>query len=409
MKIPNYFNKLGTFSIIDISENYLVTPHNLTSYSNADFTVSQDSNADGTRLAWRAMDGSNKDSERDCAVTNKGYGNWWQIKFNNNVTIKKVIFTARKNTADETETVNSKDLVLQYSTDGSNFYDVVYFEVNLKSQAETTVYVKTNNYAQYWRIKDTDTILTHHLIIGELQFTYEKYPYDIKVNDQYIIFKPNEYNSIPINYEAGSKVSFKIVEGTLPEGIEFDAKKGIFYGTPTSIGENNLVVEVSNSHKKIQFYVIIKISQMTINITPHNLTSNTSDSRYILSQSSNVDSTRLAYYAMEGDEGYSHTSYGQNEWWQIEFTEGPVFVQQIKYENGGSNLTSFYTSEFKLLGSNNGTTFEEIQAFTLNSAAYTTTVIPVNTRMPYKFYRIQNNSGSGKYLILCEIEFTYIN
>jgi hypothetical protein len=110
----------------------------------------------------------------------------------------------------------------------------------------------------------------------------------------------------------------------LPEGISFNKDTGTFSGTPTSLGENNLVVEVSNSFKKMRFDVIIKIIQY--NTTPHNLTSNTSDLRYILSQSSNIDQTRLAYYTMNGDGAYSHTGTEVNSWWQIEFTEGPAFV-----------------------------------------------------------------------------------
>jgi hypothetical protein len=59
------------------------------------------------------------------------------------------------------------------------------------------------------------------------------------------------------------------------------------------------------------------------------------------------------------------------------------------------------------LCSNDGISFEEIQAFTLNGTPNTTTIIGVNTEKPYRFYRIQNNSSQSKYLILSEIEFLY--
>lgn len=72
--------------------------------------------------------------------------------------------------------------------------------------------------------------------------------------------------------------------------------------------------------------------------TPHDLTANDSDPRYILSQSSDIDSTRLAYKAMDGfnsnsDFDCSHTVQGNNEWWEIEFTEGPVKISSFTFTN----------------------------------------------------------------------------
>jgi hypothetical protein len=75
-----------------------------------------------------------------------------------------------------------------------------------------------------------------------------------------------------------------------------------------------------------------------VQTTPHNLTANDSDPRYILSQSSNIDSTRLAYKAMDGvnansDFDCSHTVIANNEWWKIEFTEGPVKISSFTFTN----------------------------------------------------------------------------
>lgn len=72
--------------------------------------------------------------------------------------------------------------------------------------------------------------------------------------------------------------------------------------------------------------------------TPHNLTANDSDPRYILSQSSDIDGTRLAYKAMDGfnsdpETDCVHTSEGYGEWWKIEFTEGPVKISSFTFTN----------------------------------------------------------------------------
>lgn len=75
-----------------------------------------------------------------------------------------------------------------------------------------------------------------------------------------------------------------------------------------------------------------------VETTPHNLTSNDSDPRYKLSQSTNIDSTRRAYKAMDGfnansDFDCSHTVQGNNEWWKIEFTESPVKILSFTFTN----------------------------------------------------------------------------
>jgi hypothetical protein len=63
----------------------------------------------------------------------------------------------------------------------------------------------------------------------------------------------------------------------------------------------------------------LQISNTGIYVTPHNLTSNTSDPRYIVSESTQID-TRAAFRAMDRDteeDGHSHTNNRGSQWWKI--------------------------------------------------------------------------------------------
>ena len=142
--------------------------------------------------------------------------------------------------------------------------------------------------------------------------------------------------------------------------------------------------------------------------TPHNLTSNTSDPRYIVSQIANLDSTALAFRAMDGSlsssNGCSHTNSGDGRWWKIEFVDGPAIVTKMIITD--RNNYDYRGMDATLQGSNDDQNWTNLKSFTTsgNWGAVNTFDIPNTTA--YKWYRIRGNDSY--YLIIGQVQFTYL-
>lgn len=145
-----------------------------------------------------------------------------------------------------------------------------------------------------------------------------------------------------------------------------------------------------------------------ITTTPHNLTSNDSDPRYTISQSSTLD-IREAWMAMDGNidpegETESHTNQGYDEWWQITFNEGAVKVKSFTFTNRGGGY-GYVNNPYYLQARIDETEWIDILEFELGSGGGESFTFDVNCEEKYQHWRIL--SPSYTYLIIGEIEFTY--
>lgn len=149
------------------------------------------------------------------------------------------------------------------------------------------------------------------------------------------------------------------------------------------------------------------IDEESLLYTPHDLTSNTSNPSFIVSQSSDVNSgRRMAYNAMDGlnvdpEQDIAHTNQEVNCWWQIQFVDGPVNVKEIYFTWGSHSATALqYLADYMLQGSNDGSTFEDIVAFTVAKTASALTTVTTNNENYYSYYRLKNNSRHARYLLI---------
>lgn len=168
-------------------------------------------------------------------------------------------------------------------------------------------------------------------------------------------------------------------------------------------------MKIPNRFNKIGFQSNI------IYTTPHNLISNTSDSRYIVNMINTFDSTQVAFRAMDGitdviDKSAAHSTAGVGNWWQIKFNEGKVKIVQITFvwrpgypttDNSNLIVTDFY-----LQGSDDGATFYTEDEFSVN--ANTTTVNKISVNNSYQYWRIIDNKMIYRYLVIGQIQFKYI-
>lgn len=141
--------------------------------------------------------------------------------------------------------------------------------------------------------------------------------------------------------------------------------------------------------------------------TPHNLTSNDSDWRYTVSQSSDLD-VREAYMAMDGklgDEGHSHTNYDSYQWWQIIFNEGPVQINSFtitqRTEGNDWLILPWY-----LEAGPDGYAWQMVYEITdINIGPQESNTYIVQNSPKYQYWRVfQPEVG---YLVIGEIQFNY--
>jgi hypothetical protein len=124
------------------------------------------------------------------------------------------------------------------------------------------------------------------------------------------------------------------------------------------------------------------VSKPNFLVTENNLTSNTSNPNYKVSQRSTAGSYD-AWKAMDGNnETFARTLYqqGTKDWWQIEFTT-PVLLKGIKlYSDNESSYGVF------LEASNDGVTWEVIDPIKFPDVTETERFYEFTT--PYMFYRL---------------------
>ena len=146
--------------------------------------------------------------------------------------------------------------------------------------------------------------------------------------------------------------------------------------------------------------------------TPHDLTSNSSDTRYLISQSTTYNSSLEAYMAMDGysDSNHcAHTSSGGNsQWWKIQFLEGQSCVKYLTFDTNPNSayITSFMGGKLILQGSNNNSAWHDIAELPLtnNVGSYS---FELDNKRYFSYYRILNDKNPQNYLVIYELEFTY--
>jgi hypothetical protein len=238
----------------------------------------------------------------------------------------------------------------------------------------------------------------------------------IKAEDQSMGFSTIVEKSANIKYKVyplDSIMTFTLAEDTtLPAGLELNTSTGEIKGISTAsegVYETKIKISAPDCEDVI-ITLTITISAVASLTTPHNLTSNTSDSRYEVSQSTNLETKRLAWNAMDGaiDEEYgcSHTKQSSNQWWKIKFNEGPVNVTKLTWTNRTGGLGTFLKNPYLLQGSNDDSTWTTV--YTINDMVSTSDAVKtweISDTTKYQYWRILNQGYA--YLIIGEIEFEY--
>lgn len=149
------------------------TPHDLTDYQGPGFVVSQSSDQDDVRLAWRAMDGGLLEEQNESHTGSIG-PNWWRIDFDKPVTIGQVGWQWRLASDGAVKDESNwdaavKHVMLQGSDDGEAWIDVQ--EIEHPGVGDITVEIGDQRAFRSWRLLSLET---GYLIIGELEFTYKE-------------------------------------------------------------------------------------------------------------------------------------------------------------------------------------------------------------------------------------------
>ena len=224
-----------------------------------------------------------------------------------------------------------------------------------------------------------------------------------------------------VNYQIAYKVypedlqpTFTIIEGSLPAGLSLDSTTGLIQGIQTEEFTGDVKIRISaEGCDDVDITLSIRIIDTTgLLTTPHNLTSATSDSRYTISQSSTVDTTRYAWRvfdnSLDPETGCSHTNKATKNWWKIKFNEGQVYVNKLIFtcRNEDHGFTDKATS-FDLQGSNDDSTWNTITSFSIIKSAQSVNEVQVNSTAAYQYWRIIDNSSSSHYLVIGELQFEY--
>lgn len=133
-----------------------------------------------------------------------------------------------------------------------------------------------------------------------------------------------------------------------------------------------------------------------LNVSVPKMTSNTAPSGEVITDSSPLGNT-YPWHAFAGSTSLAYQSYFQSKYIGYKFTE-KVNVKYLyfysQYGDGGSG-EEFKWDSFKLQGSNDGTTWTDIQSFT-NTQSVKDFYAVVNNANSYLYYRLSNFSyGSG--------------
>lgn len=394
----NYGTEASAVITVYVNQTLQKTQNNLTSNTSSDFVVVYDQGNNSS--AYKAMDGdlsTYSSSSFSTASTSN-----FRIDFSQPIITKYIQLKLRDNG-------NAYSYYLQASTDGNTWVRI--YDQIIPNTFDGMLAVNLDTPYQYYRLVRANSGYYHY--ICEIIFYYKYVENYLSAKDQTINAKLGEQFTYQIEYLNYSETPVQFyIDSELPEGIYFDETTGTFSGSSSVQITKNLTVTLTNTYKTIQITITLVVS--TILTTPHNLTSNTSDSRYIVSLSDNLESAkRHAWNAMDGsldqDYGCAHTGIGSNKWWKIQFNEAPVYIIDFVWTNremnnvgsvGGAGGTSLI-----LQGSNNNTTWIDVYPFNIDTTNGKIFEFAVNSQQAYKYWRIFQKASN--YLIIGQIEFRY--
>lgn len=117
-----------------------------------------------------------------------------------------------------------------------------------------------------------------------------------------------------------------------------------------------------------------------------------------------MDGTFSKHSEDSGSYYHSAQSTGIGSLWiQIKFN-APVKIIKLSYTTRIN--PDWDETNLRLIGSNDGENFTNIQDFDISIGAQTV-VIPISSNELYQYYRITNRTDNGMYLIIDELEFEY--
>lgn len=137
-----------------------------------DFACSASSTIGSPRLAWRAFDGTNNNSEVDCWHSSNSSPSWFNWYTKNPIKINSITITNRYySSSDQAYNFIVKDFKLQYSDNNSTWTDVYSGTNQRGNRLSTTFNVNASSAHRYWRLYMTSNYATNgekYVSIGEL-------------------------------------------------------------------------------------------------------------------------------------------------------------------------------------------------------------------------------------------------
>lgn len=269
--------------------------------------------------------------------------------FSNKVSVKCIEMTNRSDSG----ITSPKNLIVQGSDDGTNWNDIVnYTNSNTVNGNKWKINVNANTSYKYWRLNIT-SLNSQYLNIAEIQFYSEL---DITTSqDAMSLIGKYDYCSNAL-----------LSNATWAEAI-----------------------------CKSEYFEEI------LNVSVPKMTSNTAPSGEVITDTYPVTTNQYPWYAFADTASLAYQSYFDSKYIGYKFTE-KVNVKYLyfrsQYGDGGSG-EEFKWDSFKLQGSNDGTTWTDIQSFT-NTQSVKDFYAVVNNTNSYIYYRLSNFAYGGGYDII---------
>lgn len=327
----------------------------MTSNTTPSGVCSASSEYNTTSVPYKAVDGVATTSEFDAWIgTSNESEKWWQYMFESPNIVKRMYISGRKYTNDYNGQITS--FVLKGSNDGTNWTDLTETIDRSSVGKGVRTYHNINNTVayKYYRVGDIPDKIPG---IGELQFYSDA---DITTSQDAM--------SLIGKYDYCSNV-------LLSNAIWAEA--------------------ICNS----------EYFEEVLNASVPKMTSNTAPSGEVITNASPLGN-RQPWYAFAGNTSISYQSYFQSKYIGYKFTE-KVNVKYLyfysSYADGGSGKEYKWDS-FKLQGSNDGTTWTDIQSFT-NTQSVKDFYAVVNNANSYLYYRLSDFVYGGSGYDLIRIQF----